>query len=129
MSTPAASGDDRKSRITPLAENAGEVVKSIPVRMSYEIIKLFSEGLYQSPHKAVEELVANAYDAGAKERLGLYCEETSIPKIRSGSLTTVLEWTATNSKSCGTLRIPISRSIQKPASMVGSRLDSSGSEN
>ena len=33
--------------------------------MSYEIIKLFSEGLYQSPHKAVEELVANAYDAGA----------------------------------------------------------------
>ena len=34
--------------------------------MSYEIIKLFSEGLYQSPHKAVEELVANSYDAGAE---------------------------------------------------------------
>ena len=62
----SASPDDSRSRITPLAANAGEVVKDIPVRMSYEIIKLFSEGLYQSPHKAVEELVANAYDAGAE---------------------------------------------------------------
>lgn len=46
--------------------SSGEVVNDIPVRMSYEIIRLFSEGLYQSPHKAVEELVANAYDAGAE---------------------------------------------------------------
>lgn len=36
----------------------------IPVPISYEIIRLFSEGLYQSPHKAVEELVANSFDAG-----------------------------------------------------------------
>lgn len=54
------------SRITPLTSNTGEVLREIPVRMSYEIIKLFSEGLYQSPHKAVEELVANAYDAAAE---------------------------------------------------------------
>ena len=46
--------------------SSGEAVNDIPVRMSYEIIRLFSEGLYQSPHKAVEELVANAYDAGAE---------------------------------------------------------------
>ena len=65
MSSPTAVADSR-SRVTPLALNAGEVVHDIPVRMSYEIIKLFSEGLYQSPHKAVEELVANAYDAGAE---------------------------------------------------------------
>lgn len=57
---------DPTSRITPLTRNSGEVLREIPVRMSYEIIKLFSEGLYQSPHKAVEELVANAYDAAAQ---------------------------------------------------------------
>ena len=66
MASPAASTGDPRSRVTPLALNAGEVVNDITVRMSYEIIKLFSEGLYQSPHKAVEELVANAYDAGAE---------------------------------------------------------------
>lgn len=43
----------------------GEAIEDIPVHVSYEIIRLFSEGLYQSPHKAVEELVSNGYDAGA----------------------------------------------------------------
>ena len=38
----------------------------IDVRLSYEIISLFSEGLYQSPHKAIEELVSNSFDAGAQ---------------------------------------------------------------
>jgi Histidine kinase-, DNA gyrase B-, and HSP90-like ATPase len=37
----------------------------IPVEISFEIIRLFSEGLYQSPHKATEELVSNSFDAGA----------------------------------------------------------------
>jgi hypothetical protein len=37
----------------------------LPVQISFEIIRLFSEGLYQSPHKAIEELVSNGYDAGA----------------------------------------------------------------
>ena len=45
----------------------GRVVRDIPVHISYEIIRLFSEGLYKSPHKAVEELVSNSYDAGATE--------------------------------------------------------------
>src|SRR4051812_21124275 len=39
----------------------------IPVHISYEIIRLFSEGLYSSPQKAVEELVSNSYDAEATE--------------------------------------------------------------
>lgn len=43
----------------------GTPVRTIPVHISYEIIRLFSEGLYQSPHKAIEELVSNGYDAGA----------------------------------------------------------------
>ena len=33
--------------------------------MSYRIVRLFSEGLYASPNKAIEELVANSFDAGA----------------------------------------------------------------
>ncbi|WP_162453685.1 ATP-binding protein [Phytoactinopolyspora mesophila] len=40
--------------------------EELPVQISFEIIRLFSEGLYQSPHKAIEELVSNSYDAGAR---------------------------------------------------------------
>jgi hypothetical protein len=46
--------------------NAGTKTGSIDVRISYRIIELFSEGLYSSPHKAIEELVSNAFDAGAR---------------------------------------------------------------
>ena len=35
------------------------------MQLSYKIVKLFSEGLYSSPNKAVEELVASSFDAGA----------------------------------------------------------------
>ena len=45
--------------------NVGRAVDEIPVAVSYDIIRLFSEGLYKSPHKAIEELVSNSYDAGA----------------------------------------------------------------
>ncbi len=38
----------------------------IDVTISYRIIKLFSEGLYSSPNKAIEELVCNAFDADAQ---------------------------------------------------------------
>ena len=44
----------------------GRVVDQIAVAIDYDIIRLFSEGLYRSPHKAIEELVSNSYDAGAK---------------------------------------------------------------
>ncbi len=37
----------------------------ISVSISYRIIELFSAGLYTSPNKALEELVANSYDAMA----------------------------------------------------------------
>lgn len=48
-------------------ENTGRSASVIPVHVSYEIIRLFSEGLYQSPQKAIEELVSNSYDAGATQ--------------------------------------------------------------
>ena len=44
----------------------GDETDSIEVRLSYRIVELFSEGLYTSPNKAVEELVANSFDAGAQ---------------------------------------------------------------
>jgi hypothetical protein len=44
----------------------GTAKTEIPVTISYRIIDLFSAGLYSSPNKAVEELVANSYDAMAQ---------------------------------------------------------------
>ena len=44
----------------------GKEVGTIPVRLSHRIIDLFSEGLYKSPTKAVEELVSNSFDAMAE---------------------------------------------------------------
>ena len=46
---------------------AGQEVEKIDVRINYDIIRLFSEGLYRSPHKTIEELVSNAYDADARQ--------------------------------------------------------------
>lgn len=51
--------------ITGLA-GAGREIEEIPVSINYDIIRLFSEGLYRSPHKAIEELVSNSYDADAQ---------------------------------------------------------------
>ena len=48
------------------SENVGKTIEEIPVSISYDIIRLFSEGLYRSPNKAVEELVSNSYDAKAQ---------------------------------------------------------------
>jgi hypothetical protein len=45
---------------------AGKSIGKVPVDISYRIIQLFSDGLYSSPHKAIEELVCNSYDADAK---------------------------------------------------------------
>ena len=50
----------------PIFASVGTATDNIEVRLSYRIIELFSEGLYASPNKAVEELVANSFDAGAQ---------------------------------------------------------------
>ena len=50
----------------PTFVTIGSATDKIDVRLSYRIVELFSEGLYASPNKAVEELVANAFDAGAQ---------------------------------------------------------------
>lgn len=43
----------------------GTVTDYIPVAISYQIIALFSEGLYSSANKAIEELISNSFDADA----------------------------------------------------------------
>ena len=45
--------------------SVGTKTGDIDVQLSYKIVELFSEGLYSSPNKAVEELVSNSFDAGA----------------------------------------------------------------
>ena len=50
----------------PVFASLGNPTDNIEVRLSYRIVELFSEGLYASPNKAVEELVANSFDAGAQ---------------------------------------------------------------
>jgi hypothetical protein len=51
---------------SPNFATAGNEMDKIEVRLSYRIVRLFSEGLYYSPNKAIEELVANSFDAGAR---------------------------------------------------------------
>ena len=45
----------------------GPVVGEVVLQVDYQIIEHFSEHLYDSPNKAVEELVANSFDAFATE--------------------------------------------------------------
>lgn len=57
--------------IAPVAADAAEVGQPLPedvvVEVDYAIIRHFSEHLYGSPNKAVEELVSNSYDALARQ--------------------------------------------------------------
>jgi len=45
----------------------GKKISSIDVRISCRTIQLFSEVLYSSPQKAIEELVSNSSNAGAND--------------------------------------------------------------
>src|SRR6266508_1030910 len=56
----------------PTYVQTGTETEKIDVRLSYRIVQLFSEGLYASPNKAIEELVANSFDAGALRVLVLH---------------------------------------------------------
>src|SRR5690349_17798852 len=51
---------------SPDFASTGTESEKIDVRLSYRIVRLFSEGLYAGPNKAIEELVANSFDAGAR---------------------------------------------------------------
>jgi hypothetical protein len=50
-------------------DQLGEQVETIYVDIDYEILNHFSSHLYQSPNKAIEELVTNGFDAFAEHVL------------------------------------------------------------
>ena len=56
-----SAGGTRETFVT-----VGKGTDQIDVKISHRIIQLFSEGLYSSSNKAVEELVSNSFDAGAR---------------------------------------------------------------
>ena len=56
-------------RIKELRGDPGNVVDQVSLNVDYRIIEHFSRHLYDSPNKAVEELVANGFDAFATEVL------------------------------------------------------------
>ena len=49
----------------PLGTSVGKVVAKVALNIDYGIIDHFSNHLYGSPNKAIEELVANGFDAFA----------------------------------------------------------------
>jgi len=51
----------------PAFHQVGTVTDNIEVEITYQIIGLFSEGLYSSANKAIEELVSNSFDADARQ--------------------------------------------------------------
>lgn len=50
-----------------LLDKLGQTTDKVQVTLSNELVHLLSDQLYQSPSKAIEELVVNAYDADATE--------------------------------------------------------------
>ena len=69
----ASSAGTLASQVAELVQNFEEeggpdpVVGEVVLEVDYQIIEHFSEHLYASPNKAVEELVANSFDAFATE--------------------------------------------------------------
>jgi len=48
-------------------EKYGKKIDNVNVKINYQIIELFSAGLYSSANKAFEELICNSYDAFASK--------------------------------------------------------------
>lgn len=63
---PTDSQSTSSKRAKPIYATVGTQTDKIGIRLSYKIVSLFSEGLYASPNKAIEELIANSFDAGAQ---------------------------------------------------------------
>lgn len=57
---------DKSEEAVIQAEKAGPIIDTVILAIDYEIIEHFSQHLYGSPHKAVEELVSNSFDAFAR---------------------------------------------------------------
>jgi len=58
---------DHKESFADSLASIGQPDGTLQVTLSSDLVRLLSEQLYQSPLKAIEELVVNAYDADATE--------------------------------------------------------------
>lgn len=61
--------------------DAGAATRRIRVKLAKDLVPLLSQQLYQSPIKAVEELVVNAFDAEAKECWVSVRPEQAVPFV------------------------------------------------
>ena len=72
METIALKPADEAIELGNAIAGTGELVETLSVSLSNELVHLLSEQLYTSPLKAIEELVVNGYDADADQsRVGL----------------------------------------------------------
>src|SRR5258708_5576023 len=58
---------DTTAQVAQALADLGESAGTLTVTLSNELVQLLSEQLYQSPLKAIEELVVNSWDADATE--------------------------------------------------------------
>jgi len=61
---------------------SGTPIDEVIVKISYQIIDLFSGQLYSSPTKAVEEIIVNSYDAFARECRAFISENWESPNAQ-----------------------------------------------
>jgi len=112
----------------PAAEvdRRGKEVDRIPVQIDYQIIEHFSDHLYGSPAKAVEELVANSYDAWATKCYvylpGEFARDSLLVWDNGDSMDQSqlhrLWWIAKSPKADGTARIE-SRPDRRNRALIG----------
>ncbi len=67
----------------PIDSTTGSETEKIDVRLSHRIVRLFSEGLHASPNKAIEELVADSFDAGARRQTQIRSIQVSLTELRT----------------------------------------------
>ena len=97
-----------------------DIGEAIEVWISYEIIKLFSEGLYQSPHKAIEELVTNSFDADASRVFVLIPRTGEDAPVEQDSLWVIDDGTGMDADGLHTLwRVADSQKYESEATAKG----------
>ncbi len=108
-------------------DDRGEVVESVSVEIDYAIIEHFSQHLYGSPNKAIEELVSNGFDALASTVYvyvpGIFTNDHVLVWDDGESMSVEhlhkLWWIAQSPKEDGAQRIAVSQDGKRKRPMIG----------